>query len=176
MDKFEMCKKCENRWKPTRTHHCSSCNECIMRMDHHCPWICNCVGYRNHKSFFYFCFYLTIGASVYVYNFSVYFYQAYQDETLFDFSWIFVTFCTICTLIIIPAGGWVLSLALYHFMLALNNLTTLEGMGGVKFKYPFEPESTRAKREYNKYDKGLLVNFCEFMGNTPFLFWYPTVP
>lgn len=58
--KHDVCKKCDEAWKPKRTHHCSSCNECIVRMDHHCPWICNCVGYRNHKSFFYFCFYLAV--------------------------------------------------------------------------------------------------------------------
>ena len=45
-----MCQKCVKR-KPDRCHHCSQCNECILKMDHHCPWIANCVGYRNYKFF-----------------------------------------------------------------------------------------------------------------------------
>lgn len=32
-----ICKKCLTP-KPTRTHHCSICNKCILKMDHHCPW------------------------------------------------------------------------------------------------------------------------------------------
>lgn len=38
-------------WKPPRTHHCSFCRRCVLRMDHHCPFTGNCIGFRNHGHF-----------------------------------------------------------------------------------------------------------------------------
>ncbi|XP_066535306.1 palmitoyltransferase ZDHHC16A isoform X2 [Hoplias malabaricus] len=55
-----VCKKCIIP-KPARTHHCGICNTCILKMDHHCPWLNNCVGHSNHRYFFSFCLYLTLG-------------------------------------------------------------------------------------------------------------------
>lgn len=55
-----MCKKCIQP-KPPRTHHCSVCNRCILKMDHHCPWLNNCVGFANHRYFFLYMVYTTIG-------------------------------------------------------------------------------------------------------------------
>ncbi len=33
----EYCLKCE-AYKPERSHHCSICQKCVLKMDHHCPW------------------------------------------------------------------------------------------------------------------------------------------
>jgi len=57
------CKWCA-KYKPDRCHHCRVCRVCVLKMDHHCPWIYNCVGFRNHKFFFLFIFYVTIDCHI----------------------------------------------------------------------------------------------------------------
>lgn len=75
------CRKC-NHLKPPRCHHCSVCElwhwyllwcnhactccflnlfwflviggRCVLKMDHHCVWVVNCVGALNYKFFLLF--------------------------------------------------------------------------------------------------------------------------
>ncbi|CAI0410989.1 unnamed protein product [Linum tenue] len=60
---LRQCEKCA-RYKPPRAHHCRVCRVCVLRMDHHCLWINNCVGYWNYKAFIVLVFYAT-AASIY---------------------------------------------------------------------------------------------------------------
>ncbi|GET91763.1 palmitoyl acyltransferase 2, putative [Leishmania tarentolae] len=47
---LNFCPMCAT-YKPPRAHHCSRCNCCILKYDHHCPWLGQCVGFYNYKNY-----------------------------------------------------------------------------------------------------------------------------
>lgn len=55
------CERCE-LVKPYRAHHCRHCGTCVLGMDHHCPWIGQCCGARNHIYFVAFCFWSCVSS------------------------------------------------------------------------------------------------------------------
>ncbi|ORX85493.1 zf-DHHC-domain-containing protein [Basidiobolus meristosporus CBS 931.73] len=151
------CRKCRVE-KPDRAHHCSACQECVLKMDHHCPWINNCVGFRNQKFFYLFILYGALYCTfVCLTTLPPLFHLLSLEDGIFLLSihWVFL----------ILAGG-LFSICLigftgFHTSMILNNVTTIETYQ--KHNYKIEGESA-AQKYVNLFDLGKRRNFMQVMG------------
>ncbi|MGH0145076.1 UNVERIFIED_CONTAM: hypothetical protein FKN15_028813 [Acipenser sinensis] len=60
-------------------------------MDHHCPWLNNCVGHFNHRYFFSFCLFMTMGC--------LYCSISSRDMFIDAYNAVEVRVCSVCQLI-----------------------------------------------------------------------------
>ncbi|KAJ1864172.1 palmitoyltransferase for Vac8p [Coemansia sp. RSA 989] len=149
------CLKC-NAPKPDRTHHCSSCGICVLKMDHHCPWLNNCVGFNTHKAFLLFLAYTVIYTFCISITILVYYaiHLMYLDITipLYVEPLFIMMLAGSFSVCLIGFGG-------FHAYLLLNNLTTIESYESNKFRYA-------QGNSANLFDLGSKRNFLQVFGNS----------
>lgn len=153
------CKWCL-KYKPDRCHHCRICNICVLRMDHHCPWVYNCIGFRNHKYFFLLLVYAAL--DLIVVNLTMF--ESVWWSTRMDvsiFTMIALTFGeTLATFLMVL----ICSFLAFHVWLMTKAMTTVEFC-----------EKSLKKASYNSsaYSQGLYANICAVLGNRPLLWLLP---
>jgi len=159
----KVCKFCKKP-KPPRSHHCHICRRCVLRMDHHCPWVSNCVGFYNHRYFVLFLLYLCCGC-FYVTLMSFFpFYASYDYRTPYVGSRTAVLFVFVMSLSIMVAVGLLLA---WHLYLVITAQTTIE------FYYNrnrIRHAQLRGETFQNEYDLGFEKNWKVFFGATPLWF------
>jgi len=122
------CRKCFAP-KPERAHHCSECNRCVLKMDHHCPWLANnCVGARTYPSFLHFLFTSTL-YSAYIVGISIpplryYLWRPFQLDDTDMTPFHAMTLALLGSVFTLSIG----SFFIYHMYLATTNQTTLESL------------------------------------------------
>lgn len=112
-------------YRPVRAKHCRDCNNCVEEFDHHCPWVCNCVGKRNYRYFVGFIFALTFWI-VWVLFWSLFLLvrDAVRDDLSTSVS--DNPFAAILVLVAFSFAWCLCSLSSYHCYLLAEGFTTNE--------------------------------------------------
>jgi len=155
-----LCSSCL-RWKPERSHHCRVCGKCVLKMDHHCPWLANCIGFRNYKYFCLIHFYGLIACSIYLFT---YWEKIYLDNKTVGnniFYCIYTAFSYVSGISLFFFTSW---LFLVNSKLLLTNLTVIEQSD--KERFP-------SNKVNNIYDLGIFQNFISVFGSNWLLWFFP---
>ncbi|XVF75572.1 hypothetical protein PTKIN_Ptkin13bG0197700 [Pterospermum kingtungense] len=118
----KLCDKCA-AYKPPRAHHCRVCRRCILRMDHHCLWINNCVGYWNYKAFFTLVLYATMAS---IYSTVIVISCSCQKDWRYSGSTPLKIFYIACGAMMLALCATLGTLLGWHIYLITHNMTTIE--------------------------------------------------
>ncbi|XP_041716828.1 palmitoyltransferase ZDHHC14-like isoform X2 [Coregonus clupeaformis] len=150
--KLKYCFTCKI-FRPPRASHCSLCDNCVERFDHHCPWVGNCVGKRNYRFFYLFILSLSF-LTVFIFAFVITHVILRSNRTGF-LSTLKDSPASVLEVVVCFFSVWsIVGLSGFHTYLISSNQTTNEDIKGLWL-------NKRAKDNYNPYSYGnILTNCC----------------
>ncbi|KAG5231241.1 protein S-acyltransferase [Salix suchowensis] len=155
--RIRYCRKC-NQLKPPRCHHCSVCGRCVLKMDHHCVWVVNCVGALNYKYFLLFLFYTFLETSLVTLSLLPHFIAFFSDGEIPGAP---APLQPHFLLLNLAFALSVLGFLIMHISLVCANTTTIEA---------YEKKTTPKWR----YDLGRKKNFEQVFGADKQYWFIPT--
>lgn len=182
-DKKMWCKHCMS-YKPPRAHHCSICKHCILKFDHHCIWINNCVGHRNLPFFLRFLFYIsflfTVGFVLFflVVKGYIMFQDRYRENPEFPVTNLttkMVVFMLINGFISVILYIFILSMTLYQIIYLVQNVTRIERIQVNRIGKLVERGILEVSQKY-PYDLGFFQNLEQVFGKNYWLWWLCSFP
>jgi len=144
--------------KLNRISHCSWCERCIQKMDHHCPWVGNCIGAHNYKSFVLMLFYCV-------------FFSGFVSSSLVLCSSYNIKDTLVLIAVAFAAAFGTGILFVFHLFLLFTNRTTLE----CAFLLA-ECRQCTFNNDQRIYDRGFKLNFTSVFGKDPHLWLFPIQP
>ncbi|KAM6965374.1 palmitoyltransferase ZDHHC12-B-like [Aplochiton taeniatus] len=137
--------------QPMRAKHCQKCKHCVRRFDHHCPWIKNCVGERNHR---WFIMYLAVQLVVLVWALQLALSGISSSVTWK--LWFCLNVFLLAALGIVSMVSVVVALLLCcHLYLISINSTTWEFMSHHRISY-------LKNYKENPFNRGVVCNLLDF--------------
>lgn len=135
---------------------------CVLRMDHHCPLLANCVGFRNYKYFMLILFY-AVCLTVWVLTSMLERFTRCFEPIISrsNFYWIDLHIGIaygICLLVFIGVSIFMI----FHIRMTMNALTSVER--AEKKNSENEEVVHKWRIAHIKYDRGAWLNWLHVMG------------